>query len=776
MLLDGFAALFLESGAPYYDITPLMALNGSDALALMESVTPDLIVTDVGMPQMDGYELLQAVRARPEWVHIPFVFLTGHSSDSAVRRGRTSGAELYLTKPVDPDELVAVVLAQLDLARSRLQQRAQSADTVRKEILHTLQHEFRTPLGYVTAYYEILADGFLTGDPPEAMSEYLHGIQMGAARLRKLVQELILVIDLFSGNAARAFQETAAPLDDVMVPLRRAYAAVADDARQHDVALHLDLPPHLPPVYGVRRLLFEVFVRLLDNAVKFTAMKRDHAEGGGAVDVSADVAEGVVRCTIRDNGIGIPGSAIANLCDLFYQHDRPNLEQQGTGAGLTIAHGFVTLHGGSIEVESKPGVGSTFTVILPIHDTEPAAASPEPAAAPNRRVVTVLLVDDSPLLLDGIADLFDLLGAHSAFEYVVVKADSGFKALRLLDKHAVDLILCDVMMPGMDGYAFLEQVHANPKWVTIPVIFLTAQATESEISRGLRMGVDDYLVKPYNPGELFDVVEARLKRQFAVQDVMQAGFQALRERILSSLTTHLIDPLDTVADHSQALLDGVSAAETPEDLKQSLMAIEVGSNQLATMIADFTLLAELRAGAVNEAGAIRPEPIRYLEELVESACQAALNSADSRPPHLHLTVTRPGTYAVLGNRKLLGDLFRRLAHLHTVWPIDVGNAGATVSDLHVEMTHADDNVAVRYTYRPKQDTAQLVADMRALIENKDRRAIANPTLNSLLLISSELVALHHGTLRVNVGPEQTVFITVLLPTDSAETTTERADP
>ena len=218
-MLDGMNDL-LEIAELGYDITVLQANDGRMALDIMARQEPDLIISDVMMPHMGGYEFLNHVRANPEWIQIPFIFVTAKGEEPDIRKGRLSDADLYITKPFVISELLTLIHAQLDMAYERWQARERNVESLKKNILQILNHEFRTPLTYVTAYYEMLADSLTEFTDGRNYREYLRGIQAGCFRLTRLVDDFVRVMELRSGEAQANYLSRAKPLWLLLTKIR----------------------------------------------------------------------------------------------------------------------------------------------------------------------------------------------------------------------------------------------------------------------------------------------------------------------------------------------------------------------------------------------------------------------------------------------------------------------------------------------------------------------------------------------------------------------------
>ena len=338
--------------------TVLAASDGLQALQLMEKSLPDLIVSDINMPRLDGYALYRAVRARPEWVPIPFVFLTARGHKEDVLKGKGLGAEDYLTKPVSPQELVVTIRARLERSQAIRQAREAEFEQHKEQIITILSHELRTPLSHVLGFTDLALDDALTLDREE-LRQFLSLIKKGAERLSRLFDNFILLVQLESGQGAKGFHELSSIQQDLAAVIRSTVRPYQAQAAERNLVLEMAIRPELPPVRLHPSFFVDALGRLLDNACKFS-----HGEGK-RVTVSAQADNGWLEVAVSDEGVGIPADKLAHLFERFRQIDRERMEQQGTGLGLAIAQGLIRLHGGEITAESEFGVGSTFTIRLP---------------------------------------------------------------------------------------------------------------------------------------------------------------------------------------------------------------------------------------------------------------------------------------------------------------------------------------------------------------------------------------------------------------------------
>ena len=354
-LLEGLRDLLESTG--YLVKT---AENGSDALDLLENkLKPDLIISDIMMPRIDGYELKAKVREKPELVGVPFIFLTAKGGRDDIRKGKDLGADDYITKPFDEEDLLVAIRSKLsrwgDLKRVQDEQIA----GIKQNILLTMSHEFRTPLSYILNYAEMLDEGQEKIDPKDYRL-FMKGIQKGATRLNRLVEDFILLVELETDEAKKAYQIRRQELEDFGSWLRVTCRKFEEVAKAKGLDLVLDIPDQLPSLSVDEKYLANAISRIIENAIKFSTSSSQW------VRVMVNVKDDVLRLSVQDQGIGIPEDEMDSLFNIFHQIDRAKYEQQGIGSGLAICQRIVSIHGGSVIVESESGVGTTITIELPL--------------------------------------------------------------------------------------------------------------------------------------------------------------------------------------------------------------------------------------------------------------------------------------------------------------------------------------------------------------------------------------------------------------------------
>lgn len=347
--------------------TVLTAKHGQDALAVLNSDPenpPDVIVSDIMMPHMDGFEFLENVRLQDMWVTVPFIFLTAKGEREDKHRASLGGADQFLTKPFDAEDLLVAVRSVVGRVDRITHSYELKMEDLKDKLMTIVNHELRTPLTLIVAYAEMLKDVEESNLPDEEKS-FLKGVFSGADRMRRLIENFITVVDLRMGEADKTIAWRSQPLS-VQYIVDAAYRQIAQpDTRPRTFTF--DIPDDLPyPVMDEQYMTIAVR-ELLDNAAKF-------CNQGDEVTVRAEAEDDkMVKIQVIDNGRGIPAQELENIWKPFYQIKREVHEDQGAGSGLTIVDGIVRLHGGTRAIESIENKGTTVTIWLPTE--KPSATS-----------------------------------------------------------------------------------------------------------------------------------------------------------------------------------------------------------------------------------------------------------------------------------------------------------------------------------------------------------------------------------------------------------------
>ena len=380
------------------------------------------------------------------------------------------------------------------LTRERAARRdAEQATLLRDEFLGTVSHELRTPLNAILGWAQILQSGSHTTD---ALQSGLATIARNARLQTQLVDDLL---DLSRMSAGRLRLDAQAV--DLAAVVRDAVLAVTPGASARHVHVQHDDEPGGAFVTGDADRLQQVCWNLLVNAVKFT-------EPGGKVRVQIDVVGRRHRVRVSDTGQGIAADFLPHVFDRFRQADGSTTRRHsGLGIGLALVRQIVELHGGTVEAESRgEGLGATFTVHLPVRRSAPDAAAPpettEPTQAEAREHLTVLVVDDDVDAREVAAHFLQGGGAR------VITAAGADEGVRLLRDQRPDVVVADIGMPGIDGYAFIRAVRdlRPDEGAETPAVALTALVREEDRRRALDAGYQSHLPKPVSREALLSTV------------------------------------------------------------------------------------------------------------------------------------------------------------------------------------------------------------------------------------------------------------------------------
>lgn len=338
----------------------MTAENGWQALDIMRSDAnhpPDMIISDIMMPVMDGFEFLSEVRNDDRWVEVPFIFLTAKGEKSNKHQGVMMGADVYLTKPFEAEELLVAVKARLRRHQSMQRVKKGEVTDIKQKILTILNHEFRTPLTLVVAYAEMLRDFDPGNMQDDEIMSFLHGVNSGADRLRRLVENFILLVEIDTGEAAETYRWRRSPVLDMQTLVNEAVREASTNHEGRECQIRID--PGMPPPVADAQKLRIIIRELVDNAFKFSGIE-------DAVIVAVERSGDDMRIQVKDHGRGMAKEDQNNIWQTFYQTNRELYEDQGAGSGLAIVDGLTRLHGGECEIESQVGVGTTVTVRIPL--------------------------------------------------------------------------------------------------------------------------------------------------------------------------------------------------------------------------------------------------------------------------------------------------------------------------------------------------------------------------------------------------------------------------
>ena len=491
------------------------AATGSEALQMIAAHAPRLVVLDINLPDVDGWEVSRRLKAEPSTSSVIVLQVSAtHIHEEDTVRSLEAGADASLTEPLEPTVLVATVRALLraraaeDALREALvreqaaREAAEGANRAKDEFLAMLSHELRSPLGAIVTWVTLLR----TGKVEESRrARALEAIERNTRLQAKLIEDLLDVSRIISGKLR---------LETGLVDLAAVVDAAVDSARPvaeaKDIELGATVDPMLGLVSGDATRLQQVVWNLLSNAVKFTPRN-------GRIHVHVESRNSRAHIRVTDTGRGIDPAFLPHIFERFRQADSSSTRSEGgLGLGLAIVRHVVALHGGTVEAESAgPGQGSTFVVQLPLPAIHGTIASAKPGSAGRERIpvlqqpsltgLHILVLDDECDARDAVSAVLEGCGAR------VTPVGSVRDAIAALELKAPDLIVSDIAMPDEDGFRFIGEVRNLPTKGRVPALALTAYASAEERGRILAAGFDSYLAKPIEASELAATV-ARLAR------------------------------------------------------------------------------------------------------------------------------------------------------------------------------------------------------------------------------------------------------------------------
>ena len=539
----------------------VFAHSGTEALDKLMRDEFAVVLLDVSMPEMDGFEAAGLIHAHPRFEKTPIIFVTGiHVSELDRLRGYKAGAVDYVAIPVVPEILRSKVAVLVELyckrrelrelnrilatankqlseanltlqaektrelealnatlqranteleranrslqsevvERARAEQALQEADRNKDEFLAMLAHELRNPLAPILNALQLMRM-----QPSAVQLQWAQEvIQRQLASLTRLVDDLLDVSRITRGKITLARQ----PLT-VETLITRAVETVEPLIKVREHQLVLRIPPEVLQVDGDPTRLTQALGNVLGNAAKYT-------DRGGRIELRCSQQGADLEVRVRDNGIGIPAELLPRIFDLFTQFDRRSDDSVGgLGIGLALVRRLVEMHGGSVTASSNgDGAGSDFVIRLPLLaegalcvEDQTEAQPCETSSVPRR----ILLADDNADALESLATVLRLRG-HEVFS-----APNGAIALETAARHLPEVALLDIGMPLIDGYEVARRIRAQEWGKGVTLVAVTGWGQESDRVRSQEAGFDTHLVKPLDLDKLTALL-AQLPEQATV--------------------------------------------------------------------------------------------------------------------------------------------------------------------------------------------------------------------------------------------------------------------
>jgi two-component system cell cycle sensor histidine kinase/response regulator CckA len=467
------------------------APDGATALALCQKVLPDLVLLDVMMPGMDGYQTCAALRRLPGAEDLAIVMMTGLEDLESISRAFQAGVTDFVTKPLNWILLRYRVQYILMASRALRQQRfltEQLHHSQKMEALGRLAggvaHDFNNLLTVITGCTDLLLSRLPKDD---ACRGDLEEIREAAEQAMSLTQQLLAF------SRRQVLRPQVVDLKLLVAQMERLLRRIIGE----DIEVMTVYPEEDTAVLADRGQLEQVIMNLAVNA-------RDAMPQGGRLTLEINRVTldeefcrwqpeahpgAFVKLTVKDTGVGMDEAVMARVFEPFFTTKGPGL---GTGLGLSMVHGIVKQSGGFIQVKSHPGKGTTFDIYLPLTSKEPQpVALPPPPVQPLQGEETILLVEDDILVRRVAGKILRTQG------YRVLEAGSGFEALEVGRQHShpIDLIFTDLVMPDMNGLELTDRwQHLHPE---SRVLFTSGYGENSLLPTGSSASQVPFIAKPY---------------------------------------------------------------------------------------------------------------------------------------------------------------------------------------------------------------------------------------------------------------------------------------
>jgi signal transduction histidine kinase len=533
-------------------------------------------------------------------------------------------------------------------------------DRVKTDFFANISHEFRTPLTLNLAPLEDM----LAEARPQRDLQRLETIHRNSLRLLRLVNNLLDFAQIEAGRMRAVYRRV-----DLCAATREIAAVFESAFKARGVALKLELDASGVYAFVDLEMWEKIVSNLLSNALKFTAK--------GSVFLALRPGEGEAHLEVQDTGPGIPGDELHRIFIRFHRSDRfPSRAHEGAGIGLPLVAELCKLHGGSIQVESRLGEGSLFRVTLPTgRDHLPAERVVEEPLPAIERSVSLRLVEsvvaavqprrtagapeapepgpadasgprDRILVVEDNADLREYLRSLLEPRFAVELAVDGLDGLERARQSPPSLVLTDVMMPKLDGFVLCERLKFDPLTAAVPVVMLTARAELGEKLRGLELGADDYILKPFNPKELLARVTAQVSLRRAQRQLQTYATEL--ERLVDEQVGAIRRQNQTLAEAQKEMEDFLFIAS--HDLQSPLVTIAGYTHLLQSRTAD-------SMGPIEQRAAERIQvAVKAMQALIDSLLTLA--RAHRREPEPSRLDLREKV------RQVVGELGARLDEVH----------------------------------------------------------------------------------------------------------------
>ena len=503
--------------------------NGKMALRAILHSPPDLILLDIRMPEMNGYEVCQQLKADPQTEKIPVIFISASDEVLDKIQAFSKGGVDYITKPFHIEEVIARVEHQLTIRRlqqqlltknqqleqeiierKKAEQAAFAASNAKTQFLANMSHELRTPLNAILGFAQVL---IRESSLNQEQLEFLRIINRSGEHLLELINDILDISKIEAGIIG--LYETSFDLYRLTDNLEEMFQLLAE---KKQLVLNFILDSQVPQYIKTdEKKLRASLINLLGNAIKFTF------NGSITLRVSKKTLSSnnaILNFEIQDTGVGISPEEMTHLFEAFVQTESGQKAAEGTGLGLTITRKFIEIMGGEITLESTVNKGTTFKFYIPLQE----ANLEEITTQIQRRVIgiepscstyRILVVDDSE------ENRLLLLKLLQPVGFEVKEAENGSEAITIWETWKPHLIWMDTRMPVMSGTQATREIRNKEKQTNLSttIIALTASAFEENRPQILAAGCNDFIRKPFIEDIIFEKMAQYLDVRYIYQEI-----------------------------------------------------------------------------------------------------------------------------------------------------------------------------------------------------------------------------------------------------------------
>ncbi len=514
--------IVLEEMLADLDIELVRATSGPEAIEKANKTEFALMLMDVRMPGMDGFETVAKIRKDPQNELIPIIYITAFYNEDYYRvKGIKTGAVDFITKPIIPDILIGKVSVFMKIYKQRknleeeivwreriekdlkkAKDLAEDATRAKQKFLSTMSHEIRTPLNAIINTVNLLREE----EPREDQQENIDILKFSSDNLLQIVNDILDYSKIDAGRIE--FEKVEFEMRKLMTGVKHSFDY---EVNRRNLALEIIVDESTPPVVlGDSNRLTQILINLVGNAVKFTEKGNITIVAKPIKTVNGQID---VEFSITDTGIGIPEDKMEVIFESFTQASSSTTRKYGgTGLGLAITKKLVEMQGGGLTVKSKVGKGSTFSFTLPFLVSDKTHVEDDihlTSTFHSLKGLRVLVVEDN-LVNQKIVSKY-----LAKWEAGTEIAENGKVAVEMVAKNHYDVVLMDLHMPEMSGYEATLKIRAmkDDYYKDLPIIALTASVFLEDREKIFQFGMSGFITKPFNPKELFWTISPFLKKR-----------------------------------------------------------------------------------------------------------------------------------------------------------------------------------------------------------------------------------------------------------------------